>query len=490
MSQALLLDAGLNVEKEELLARAAELEAPIPGLPTENPQAPSSLESATMAVEQLVLSANNMRDYLRAGDGARQRLADSLRDAAKAYEDVDEDTAQAIENETSIPTAAPVPTKEDVDPASLADTPMVAMGDLDQYADVIQNAWAIEKGGDQGASLTRFAEAWGAHQRSLSAAALRFRPFVHWEGDAARAAEASMDQHRQWLYQMAEMCRTMVIQARDIASAHRKAFDDHVSLPKGYLSSTPAVNEPWLRYDHERLVEMRNYYIAHPENITMRQQYNGAFVVFQQKSEEVVGEFARAATVPPMNPPLPPRSGRFNPPGLPDFPTGGPGNPYGDMPLGQLPAGMPSLQSGGAPATPNDAALGDALKNAKAGAPGRPTGPGVKPASFGGGLPSMPLRSLGDAESGSRTAGAAAAGAGGPKVPAAYAALGRGGGGGAGMPTGGAGAGQGQNNGKGKRPQQGDQALYTEDRAWTAGVIGNRQRQNAADKLADRRNES
>ena len=65
-----------------------------------------------------------------------------------------------------------------------------------------------------------------------------------------------------------------------------------------------------------------------------------------------------------------------------------------------------------------------------------------------------------------------------PKPPAstpqaaAYAALGSGGG--MGMPMGAPGAGQGQNTNKGKRPQHDERALYTEDRPWTAGIIGNR----------------
>ncbi len=42
---------------------------------------------------------------------------------------------------------------------------------------------------------------------------------------------------------------------------------------------------------------MRTYYIEHPKSITMRQQYGAAFVRFQQKSEEVVAEFSRAAAV-------------------------------------------------------------------------------------------------------------------------------------------------------------------------------------------------
>ena len=45
------------------------------------------------------------------------------------------------------------------------------------------------------------------------------------------------------------------------------------------------------------------------------------------------------------------------------------------------------------------------------------------------------------------------------------------------------GAGQGQQGGeKSKRTQSDDDALYTEDRAWTEGVIGNRPRKAGPDK--------
>lgn len=51
------------------------------------------------------------------------------------------------------------------------------------------------------------------------------------------------------------------------------------------------------------------------------------------------------------------------------------------------------------------------------------------------------------------------------------------GGGGMGMPMGA--AHQGQGGAKSKGSQQEDEALYTEDRAWTEAVIGNRRRQDS-----------
>jgi hypothetical protein len=424
------------------------------------------------AVDQLVLSAENLRIYLAAGERERRTMADSLREAAKAYGDVDDAAAQAIDNETPMAAARPVRTKGDM--VALGDTPLAAAGDLDKFADVIQNAWAIERGGDQGVSLNRFADEWSAYRRSLSQAAMRFRPFVDWAGDAALAAQASMEKHRQWLYQMAELCNQLVSQAREISSAHKSALDSHVSVPKGFLSSRPVVNEPWLRYDYERLVSMQTYYLQHPENVTMRQEYPACFAKFQQTSEQVLEDFRRKVDVRPLQPSTPPNvGGDFIPnPGLPNLGLPSDNNlPFTGMPT--MPS-LPSAPPAGMPAGLDDSKLAGASKDK----PRLPTGPGIKPASFGGGMPSMPSRSLGDADSASRVGAAGPGNAGGLKVPPAYAALGRGGAGAGGGPMGAPGAGQKQDGQKGKRVQGDEQqALYTEDRPWTAGVIGNRRRQ-------------
>jgi hypothetical protein len=113
--------------------------------------------------------------------------------------------------------------------------------------------------------------------------------------------------------------------------------------------------------------------------------------------------------------------------------------------------------------------------------------PSMKPASFGGGggagggVPKMPLGSWGD--SGAATAGAAAGPGRSVPVPPAYAALGKGAGGGmgGGMPMGGGGHGQGQGAGKGKAMGE-QQALYTERRQWTEGVIGRRTQKGGAEQ--------
>jgi hypothetical protein len=161
-----------------------------------------------------------------------------------------------------------------------------------------------------------------------------------------------------------------------------------------------------------------------------------------------------------------------------DGPTPGP-TPSGDQ--GGMPAMpmMPMMPS--TPSTPQpDPALADALKDLKPqGAPGLPHGGGVKPASFGGaGMPTVPpLQPWGDDGATAKAAGAgpgAGPGALGRGVPAAG---GMGGGMGGGAP-----AQAGDKGGKGKRVQGDEEALYTEDRAWTEGVIGRRRSKDGSDK--------
>ncbi len=89
----------VTVDQQEILNRANEVEAPMADPPTDVPITPCELTAAKNAAQQLVLSADNMREYLAAGAKERQRLATSLRNAAKAYGEVDEEAATALDND-------------------------------------------------------------------------------------------------------------------------------------------------------------------------------------------------------------------------------------------------------------------------------------------------------------------------------------------------------------------------------------------------------
>ena len=455
----------VNVEYEELMARADEVEAPILGVPTQNPVAPCALAMITTAAAQLGMSADNMRTYLEGGERERQRLAASLRNAAKAYEEVDEVAAQVLSTlEGSVAPVTPGPTGVELDPVALTETPVVAAADDGDFTEVKQAAWEIEQT-DNGADFLSFADAWTALQRTLLEARDRFRPFVHWDGDATAAVEQNFDEHRSWLFDMADSCGNMASQARDVTSAHRANAPQH---PPYY-----------------KIVGYEEFY--NQPNLTPADKANvmTTYASFQEQSEAVLGDYAKQAALPlrPLQPPWPPAALRIAEPPPPNEAPERPENP-GQLPWDEGTTGIPSGPSAGMPKMPDDATptdeLPDELTDAPTGAPGLSTGTGgVKPASFGGGgvgVPSMPLQPPAIGESAPRPA------------PAAYAALagvptgargGMGAGGMGGMPMGGQGANGQNNNGKGKRTQQGDDAIYKEDRPWTAPVIGNRRRNDA-----------
>lgn len=73
----------VTVDQQEILNRANEVEAPMADPPTDVPITPCELTAAKNAAQQLVLSADNMREYLAAGAKERQRCATRPRRMAR-----------------------------------------------------------------------------------------------------------------------------------------------------------------------------------------------------------------------------------------------------------------------------------------------------------------------------------------------------------------------------------------------------------------------
>jgi len=452
----------VQVEKEELLARADELEAQIPSPPTENPQAPCALAMAIKASQDLGLSADNMRLYLGVGERERRRLAESLRNAAKAYEDTDKEAADAVDTEGgSVSPVTPAPVDEDLDLAALNDTRGPATGPDDEapYYECRQAAQELVEA-DQGASFDRYADAWAAYQRTLQEATYRFRPFQQWDGDSRIAVEAHFDSQRGWMYAMAGLCGQLAQKAQGVTTAQKWAVSQHPTV-----EAIQELDDAW-----ERFYGTEYWLVA-------KQQVLDRFAEYQTMSEEVLAEYTQRATLPlgTVNPPMPPAAYRIDPPPTGD---GSEADGLGGLPTGdglpsmpQLPTGTPP--AGGFPWSPKpDAALTDAAAKA----PKLPKGPsGLKPASFGGGaglgvLPA-PLQPAAEAEAAPRPIAGPRDPAGPGRVnPPMGGAMGAGGG--MGMPM--SHPGQGQEGGKGKQVRQDEQSLYTETRPWTSGVIGNR----------------
>lgn len=452
----------VTVDQQEILSRADEVEAPMATPPADVPAAPCGLTAAKNAAEQPRLSAQNMRDFLAAGVRERQRLATSLRNAAKAYGDVDEEGATALNNDGGEVSGESAGGVGGDNSAGLQDTQQVAAAGDDGFTDLKAAATKLESG-DQGASLAAFADGWNQPSFALQADVKRFRIFENWTGDAATACEASLDQQREWITHMAKLATALGKQGTYLARLRLWARRSHPTLA-----------------DITKLEELS-------KDPAYKDQAIKLYAEYQSKSEQVLNEYTNKAQLEAVNPPKPPAAIKIDPPppaqtpGL--IPTqvmqaasmagGGSGSPMQApmMPMtgGGAGGGMPSGVGAELSAAGRDAAAS------------LPKEPGMKPMSLGGGggggMPSMPLAEAG----GAGVAGESVRPAGAGDIGGAgQAGAGRGagpGGGGMGMPMGA--HGQGGGGSKTKGAQQDDEALYTEDREWTEAVIGQRRRQDS-----------
>jgi uncharacterized protein YukE len=491
----------MNVEYQELMARADEIEAPLPALPIGNPQAPCGLSFVRDAAVQIAINADSLRLYIQACQREWKSLAKSLRNAAKAYEEVDEEAAEDI-NAINMDGTSGVSAKmvsgddkmslmcdPDYIPAPLPPPPPPPPFEYPYY-EVRQAATDIESP-DQGTAFRACASDWNRYQLQFQQLAYRFRPFLNWEGDARTAVESNFNSQKQWIFGMVTLCTALAKQAQMVAEAHKRvraSGNIYAGEYYGLEGEHPATYEvQQCDYWYKFYVQNKSPYL-----------YSAIdwYKKLQTRSETALSTYISAAGIPlpPLNPTAPygayvisPPSTDADPnnPDLPDTP-GIPSDPSANMPMMPMMPTMPSAgMGGGTPATPDaQGMVDDAMK--KAGLSGKSLG-GVKPASFGGGggvpgLPGTPLQGLGDGEAASRPAAAAPGGATagmGKGLPGA----GAGGGMGGGMPMGGAGGGK-SDGGKGKRVQSadGDESLYTEERAWTEGVIGNRPRKGPGEK--------
>ncbi|RFZ61977.1 ESX-1 secretion-associated protein EspB [Mycobacterium marinum] len=393
-----------------------------------------ALDPAVAGAMQLALSAESMRAYLQSGAQARQRLAQFMRDAAKAYEQIDEGAATALGTNGHGIGAPPVPAGTDLPLPALADTPTAPAAPPSPYTGVKLAAINLNKP-DQGVSLKKFAHDWNAYNLTIQQSLGRFRDFENWEGEAATAVQAAFDQHRDWLRLMARLSTTMAKQASGLEQAHHWAIGQHPTLA-----------------DITTLEE-----VLRDPRVPDKKPFMKVYAQCQKKSEEVLTGYATRTITEPVQPPRPPAAPTHNdpkpPPPLPPLPpSGDPTLPFTGTPP------MPTM-----PFTPPPAATPDTTEAARAAAT-LATGPTVKPAALGGGAgAAIPLT----APLGAGPTPPGAPGALGPGTTPTGRPLGAGPM--AGMPLG---ANSPAHTTKTKRTHQDDRALYTEQRPWTEALIG------------------
>jgi hypothetical protein len=469
-----------KVEHQELLARATELEQPIGRVPQITPRPPCALPEVVRAARDLDLSAEHLRTSLDDFRDTRAKLAKSLRNAARAYLLTDQGAAESIDGGSPAEQAMLAgAAAEDSGPGSALrggaalqapKAPDILPPEVDKLHDLEQKSFQIEQN-DQGLSFRQFIQEWADYRVVLRGAKERFRPFDEWQGDAADAVYENFKTHRDWLEDMAARCQSLVDLVDPILPAFRKLRRDHVPLEG-------------VTYDYRKLKEFEKFWTDNMHS--GYGQFMKKYAELSKNSKDLLDEFMREARLPlvpisalstrqaskidppkPYSPPGPP------PPPVPPLPPIPPMPPIPDS--GNNPTPFVPSGGGGLPMTPStptkidtDPKLAPAFK-----APdlkGGHGGGGMKPMSFeGAGAGAAPLGTWDDAAS--TKAASAGAGAGGRGVPG-LGATGAGAGGG----MGGGGLGQGAKEGaKGKRVQgDTEEALYTEDREWTEGIIGRR----------------
>lgn len=452
----------MTVDQQEIMSRATEVEAPMATPPTDVPAAPSGITVAINAAEQIKLNADNMRSFLDAGARERKRLATSLRNAAKAYGDVDEEGAEALNSDGGEVSGESAGGAGGDSSAGLQDTPEVNAAGDDSFSDVETIATKLQQG-DQGVSLMTLSDGWNKLSFALQGDVKRFRIFQDWEGDAATACETSLDQQRQWIVYMAENATALAQQASFLAQLQVWARRAHPSLA-----------------DVVALKKM----VADGDSNAIK-----VYSEYQQTSEKVMNDYnTKALQVKAINPKNPPAALKIDPPPPPQTPgliptqvmqaaaMAGGGSGSG-MQAPMMPPTGAGAGGGGMPS-----GVGADLASVREAAANLGKEPGMKPMSLGGGgggggMPAMPLAPStgGMAEAGESVRPAGAGDIGGAGAGAG-AGRGSASGGGMGMPMGG--HGQGGGGSKSKGAQQDDEALYTEDRAWTEAVIGQRRRQD------------
>lgn len=295
----------LSVEIDELMARADELEAPIPGLPTQEPASPCDLRMARDANMILTYDSDALRIQIAQFAKERTRLAQSLRNAAKTYELIDEGFAQAINGTATMSGAASGDDMMSIncdpdpwDPPYPDPTPPPLQPEPVPYVEVRQAATEIAAP-DQGDALVLFAQEWTRQQQQLLAATERFVTFDQWEGDTALRVETNFEQYRQWLISMAHLISSVATEARNMRTAHRTAVAKHPTVAQ--------------------LTELDRLWTEGSKTSQWSQikpQLQAQYAAYQQTSEDVLTGYSAAARLPlnPVNPPKPPVAIRIDAP--------------------------------------------------------------------------------------------------------------------------------------------------------------------------------
>jgi hypothetical protein len=532
----------LKVELDELMKRAAELEEfadkLVADFPADNPLPPCGLPFVLEGTRDAWQVIDSDRNLLKEAADNLRDLAESLINAAKAYEEFDESAAEALDEETQVQEV--VPDQTDKGSATAIPDSESDVASLDEKwtgeAEPLKSAHQIYEGGDGGTGYSVFADELSEKYANwLNGEVLKvssyettgpFRGFAEWEGESATKVEADLETQRVWLKSFVEHCLDVAEKLNQVVVAY-KLVTFTSSSPKWDVSrgfglkvadANRAVKE--LAKHHSTnihpLPEVVNLYKFDPNwnwqddareifsdsgyhvdeytdkglaKIIQKLQELSTAAQTEFKAKAKYDGFASIEEAAAGGTGLgraPKPSYTIDPPSDTDTRTDTEvSDPSADAGLSDagLPT-MPSLPSDLPTDVPTDTTpvTDGVVGGVGAGSSKLPAGGlgGMRAASVGGGggVPSMPLQPPVAAEGAGSAAGRGGTNLGGAGALAGGAAMG--GRGGMGMaPMAGQG-GKGEDS-KAKRAQQDEEALYAEDRPWTEAVIGNRRRKDGPD---------
>lgn len=490
----------LTVTPEQLNNKATDLTAGYPTQLVGSPLPPCLLTLSGMAAQILVQSHERLSSVVKRGAYEAEHLAERLRTAAKAYDDLDralgEQIASGQPSGADAPPLAPPLSAGKPAPDAPSGSSATPTDDGLAWETAVQQFDA----GDQCQALLAYKESLTNLGNELTNHGKKFSlGNVHWEGRGSEEAEMALRKHESWMYDTAQQIWAFAKQVNDFADAH---FDEHSKHP------TAA--------DVEYVDALQGTGIYLPE-----------YAKYQAMSDLVRQNYASRVAFSPINfenPPLGPGSKNAS---LPDAKKknegggggsqtggggGGGGQPSGGQPQPESPSTNPASAGAGKPEGGGSPSGGSSSGGGSpSGGSGQGSPSGGMPSGLGGDKPEMPSLPDGPGVSPASAGGGAGGGSGGgggglggqPMQPAAVApALGTGdgaaaggasqaagrppvGGGGMGGGMGGGGHGGNREGGKEKKRNANlspDEVLYKEDRAFTDGVIGHRRRTKIDDK--------
>ena len=507
-----------RVDPPALTSQAAEMKGQNWHNPAEGAVvAPDAVPSTAAAIANLNENAQSLKDFEEWAKIENQRIAEMLEIAAAAYQKVDEEYGDALDNpeRAAAIDAINVPSPQTPPPEIPGPAGTPQLPDASGYSTVVKTQ-ADLSAPDTGTSLKNAMLYWYAATNRVKNNKPK-PPAGDWEGEAADAAYARMTTFGNWLNQLSDAWHDLgeaaakLLEAHDTAkAAHEPIYQEYIELEKRMQTLTTVLNN------------MNN----HPGAARAQRELAQAAArmeELQKQSDEVRQQYAGNATFVPVRPADPPfkpvgtsargggqgggrGGGDDQPPGdpaaiaqkmgesmgtsQPQSGTGQGGGSGGGSPSGgESPSG--GAGSGGSPG-------GSEGGGSAASTPKSPTDPSLRPAASGGsgggsgggaggGAGSVPLSPAVSAET---VAPAPPMPVSAGSAPAAAAAPGGMAGGMGGMaPMHGA---QGAQQGKEKRrdPRTApDEDLYVEDRPWTEGVVGNRRRREVHEGRAVERDD-